>query len=495
MGRSRMADRKKAEKSKLRLGIETLVFWAAFVWAIYYGTILVLTWLNGGNTFETTSEEGFVMGQPYVFDTRYETMEDPYLADLMAAFEVVRARWSYEEYRTEEFGLDMAALEQEARGILGEEPTPHSFRLAMRHAIAGLMDGHAFVAFPQELAMEGQRWPFSLKQVMEGFMVTGVAEVRSEDVEPTPPQKRPVPGDILVAIDGRPTGAWVEDAEKQVFASTDRSRAAEALRYLVTIDQATTRRFTFLDGEGTEYHWDCTLPPFYRAVPPAPRVSREREHKMLEDGIGYFRPGSFSPPSDSGWPGPPEGRDAILADSYAEIDAIIGELAEARALILDLRNNPGGTDLLGMFLVDRLVKGSYTYYRLSGDGKNGFKGFAKHGSTAPKGEHAFHGKLLVLVDEHTFSTADNVAACLEKVHPEVTFVGRPNGAGTGAPRSFTLPRTGTTVTLCTMRVQNPDGEIAEGHPVRVLVTVGWTRGDVLEGRDPDLEIALRELKN
>ena len=103
----------------------------------------------------------------------------------------------------------------------------------------------------------------------------------------------------------------------------------------------------------------------------------------------------------------------------------------------------GGTDLLGQFLVDRIVKSGYTYSRLAVQGSNRWGRFGKHGSSAPKGEHFLRVPTICLLDEGTFSTADNVAACLEDEHADIRFVGRPNGAGTGAPRSFELPRTGT----------------------------------------------------
>lgn len=450
---------------------------------VFYGTFYVLEFFHD-------EDSGGAPLVPFEFRGEYLQLEDPYHADLLAAFEVVRARWSYEAYRTEFSGLDLDALESEALAILGDPSTKLSFHHALRHYIGGLKDGHAFVAFPLELFFEGKRWPFSLVEVAEGIMVYGVSEVRIGDAEVVPPDRRPLQGDLLISIDDRPVDAWIADTEKLVYASTDPSRRAEAIDHMVRTDTATERTFVFENQAGETYSWHCTLPPHYRSAPKVPEGSREPEHRNLAGNLGYYRPGSFSPPPNSGWPGPPENRDAILADSYAEMDRVIATFADADGLILDLRNNPGGTDLLGMYLVDRLVEGSYTYYRLSGDGKNGYTGFHKHDSTAPDGSSSFHGPLVCLIDEGTFSTADNVAACLEGVHPNVHFIGRPNGAGTGAPRSFELPRTQTTVSFCTMRVKTPNGDISEGRSVALQQKVVWTRADVLEGRDPDLDAAV-----
>jgi hypothetical protein len=140
--------------------------------------------------------------------------------------------------------------------------------------------------------------------------------------------------------------------------------------------------------------------------------------------------------------------------------------------------------------VDRLVKPGYTYSRLAVQGNNRWGRFSTHGSSAPKGEHFLRVPTICLLDEGTFSTADNVAACLADVHPDIRFVGRPNGAGTGAPRSFELPRTGTRITFCTMQVKTPNGRMGEGISVELDHPVQWTREDVLRGRDPDLAAGL-----
>ena len=79
------------------------------------------------------------------------------------------------------------------------------------------------------------------------------------------------------------------------------------------------------------------------------------------------------------------------------------------------------------------------------------------------------------------------------MHPDVRFVGRPNGAGSGAPRPFELPRTGTKIYFCTQRVKSASGRMNEGVPVPIDFPVRWTRDDVLEGRDPDLAAAITAL--
>jgi C-terminal processing protease CtpA/Prc len=160
-------------------------------------------------------------------------------------------------------------------------------------------------------------------------------------------------------------------------------------------------------------------------------------------------------------------------------------------LVLDLRRNPGGTELLGQELAGMLLPPGTTYFRLQSRDERGAWGMAyphpvRSDPTAPP----FDGPLLCLIDEWTFSVADNLAACLADTHPDVTFVGRPTGGGTGAPQPFELPASGATVALCTMRVYSPSRGLIEGRGTRPDVVVRLTREDLLTGRDADLEAAL-----
>ena len=337
---------------------------------------------------------------------------------------------------------------------------------------------------PEYVSMGRQRWPFTLVDVAEGVMVHTVQE-GVEGIEA---------GDLLLAVDERPIELFIQKAEKQVYASSDLARRIKAIRHVASWDNAVDRTFLIRKPDGKQIEVTLALPYSFEDVPQAQLYEVDRAHRMLDDGIAYFRPGEFTPPEDSGWPGSPDGRDAILADTYAEFDRIFGEFDDARAMILDLRGNPGGTDLLGQFLVDRLVEGDYVYFKLSALYRRGWNDFSHHGSSAPNGEYSFAGEpLAVIIDEGTFSTADNVAGCLRDVHPNVRFIGRPNGAGTGAPRSFELPRTGTKVSFCTQRVKSASGRMIEGVPVEIEIPAKWTRDDVLQGRDPDLKAAIASL--
>ncbi|MFY9341534.1 MAG: S41 family peptidase [Planctomycetota bacterium] len=187
---------------------------------------------------------------------------------------------------------------------------------------------------------------------------------------------------------------------------------------------------------------------------------------------------------------------SLVAAEAAAIHAAFAQVAGSKALLLDLRGNGGGTDLLGMAVASCLLPKDSVYYRLASRGWFGWSRLSPHrlrvaGDDPPR----FAGQLLVLIDEGVFSTTDNLCRCLDDLHPDVTFVGRPTGGGTGAPRQcVTLTHSGALITFCTMRVAGPRGELIEGRGTVPDVPVPRTRDGVLAGRDVDLAAALARVR-
>ena len=99
-----------------------------------------------------------------------------------------------------------------------------------------------------------------------------------------------------------------------------------------------------------------------------------------------------------------------------------------------------------------------------------------------------------MIDEECFSTTDNFLRAIIENRKDVIVVGRPTNGGTGAPAAVAkFPASGTSVTLCTMRVFGPNGMLIEGRGTVPTIPVRWTAADYLEKRDPDLAAALQAL--
>lgn len=105
----------------------------------------------------------------------------------------------------------------------------------------------------------------------------------------------------------------------------------------------------------------------------------------------------------------------------------------------------------------------------------------------------FAGQVYVLVDEHCFSASDTFLNLIKTHLPDRAFlIGRPNAAGIGGPTHVgVLKQTGVSVTLSHCKAFDSQGaKLLEGAPVEIDYPVEWTRQDIIESRDPDLEKAL-----
>ncbi|MGZ9100081.1 MAG: S41 family peptidase [Brevundimonas sp.] len=149
-----------------------------------------------------------------------------------------------------------------------------------------------------------------------------------------------------------------------------------------------------------------------------------REARMLDGGVGYLNLASFS-----GHP-----------DSTGAIDAAMARLAEARALVLDLRRNLGGGEvalrqLMGHFAPEPMRLEDLQFRRCSPDpgdpegcvqdgSRDTFERFANRVD-----QPAFPDQpIYVLIGPGTFSAAEAVAYDLQ-ASGRATLIGEPTGGG------------------------------------------------------------------
>ena len=131
-----------------------------------------------------------------------------------------------------------------------------------------------------------------------------------------------------------------------------------------------------------------------------------------------------------------------------------------RSLVLDLRGNPGGLLTASVEVADKFIADGPIVSTRGRSEQENFNYRAHRPGT-------WRVPLVVLIDEDVFSVTDNLCRCLDDLHRDVTFVGRPTGGGTGAPRPcVTLEHSGVVIGFCTMRVYGPKGELIEGRGTR-----------------------------
>jgi carboxyl-terminal processing protease len=208
------------------------------------------------------------------------------------------------------------------------------------------------------------------------------------------------------------------------------------------------------------------------------------ELKMLSGNVAYVKLNTFA--------------DNRAAEMFA---AAFDEIAVARALIIDVRNNDGGNSDVGWrvlsFLTDKPFKTSKWYTRQY---RPAFRAWGRAQETYGKeaGEYLPNGKkfyakpVIVLTSPRTFSAAEDFMVAYVSMKRGLT-VGEPTGGSTGQPLYFTLPGGGGAV-VCSKRDRFPDGRDFVGKGVHPDVLVRPTVADFRAKRDAVLEAALKELK-
>jgi C-terminal processing protease CtpA/Prc len=170
-----------------------------------------------------------------------------------------------------------------------------------------------------------------------------------------------------------------------------------------------------------------------------------------------------------------------------DLKRIMAEAPKHSALILDLRSNPGGseealTDLLGYFFDhDVTVCTRRTRYE------------SKPLVAKSHGHDLFTGKLVVLVDSESASSAELFARTIQLQHRGIVVGDRtagqvmeaqihPRATGAGLITSFAVSITHASVTM-------PDGQSLESVGVTPDVVVIPTTADIAAGRDAALSRA------
>jgi C-terminal processing protease CtpA/Prc len=238
------------------------------------------------------------------------------------------------------------------------------------------------------------------------------------------------------------------------------------------------------------------------------------EHAELESGIHRIRIPQFTwneaafsrANSDSE-------REEALAEAKTQIDDAFADAENAAGLILDLRGNSGGYELLSSFVAEHLVPGDFLYYSLTRHNSEFIRSLPAYAQadpvhfgvplpTYPRRWEGFRhftgvpftGKLVVLINQRCFSTTDNLCAFLKDARPDTQFVGQPTGGGTGEPLTVgTLNTSNVPVQYCVSVIHSPAGRLIEGVGTIPDLLVEPTREDLVQRRDPALEAAIELL--
>jgi len=199
----------------------------------------------------------------------------------------------------------------------------------------------------------------------------------------------------------------------------------------------------------------------------APIQSGPVEARFVQPGIAYVRLFQFSQGA---------GRDLDTALQQLAMQAPL------RAVILDLRGNPGGliteaTRVASLFLPPGTPLANVT------DRQDG------SGGLTTRGPGAFaKTPLAALIDGGSASGSEIVTGALKDAH-RATIVGEKTAGALGGAVDVPLPEGGMSVTV--ERITTPRGARVEGVGIQPDVPVGLTEADMEQGADTQLQAALR----
>jgi carboxyl-terminal processing protease len=333
----------------------------------------------------------------------------------------------------------------------------------MQEATALLQDGHTRVTGDKPrapVAVEIER--------IEGTPIVVAAEA-STGVKP---------GMELLVVDDVPLGEKLtRDVYPYGAASTPQSRELTALREVLAGTPGTTVRAGFADPEGKRMTVALARGfTQFGQKPPA-------EFRELRDGIAVLTINSFM--TDAG---------------VKEFDANRERIRQAKGLIIDVRANGGGNSNNGDRLVARLIDGNSARlvrwktrvyrpsFRAWGRPEEWYE--SNEDSIQPADGKPFPGPVAVLIGPRTASASENFIVTLA-ASKRATLIGSPSNGSTGQPLFFHIY--GASVAICTKWDTAPDGAEFVGVGVKPDIAVERTRRDVIEGKDPVLEAAIRFL--
>ena len=181
------------------------------------------------------------------------------------------------------------------------------------------------------------------------------------------------------------------------------------------------------------------------------------------------------------------GFQAFFGGVLDNFQTAIAELHNTNGLIIDLRGNPGGLIEMTPNMANLLCTapgslGTFSFRYQKQD--YSFKG---------SGDKAYAGKIVVLIDETSASSAEVLSGGLQDLG-RVTVVGSRSAGAVLASTVMLLP-TGGSFQYVISNFQTPKGTTLEGRGVTPQIEARFSRQTLLAGRDPALEAATNFLKN
>lgn len=379
-------------------------------------------------------------------------------------------------------GVNWSALRDELRPRAEAARDLDALRAAIREMLARLGQSH-FSLIPREVAAPDAAAPSASAGGDVGISVRvmdGRAVVYS--VAPESPAARAglTAGWILDAVDACPVrellGAVGEDA---LAFRTGRLRARALIERQLDGGVGDTVRVRVIDADGSAREL-----PLRREPPRGVVVRFGNLPPMVADVSAHAV--EAAPGVDAAI----IRFDAWLPTLAARIDAAVEQHRQADGIVLDLRGNPGGVGAMVSGIAGHFVNEPYLLGLLRMRGSQ-MRFLANPRRVDARGTRVepLSAPLAILVDEATGSTSEMFAGALQQIGRARIF--GDTTAGQVLPAIAQRLPNGDVLYHAVADFELADGTRLEGRGVHPDETAPATRADLLAGRDPALDAALR----
>lgn len=339
---------------------------------------------------------------------------------------------------------------------------------------AQLQDGHSNVFLPKQIYDQMGRLPLHTRLIDGRMLVVG-----SRD--PAANLQGLKPGDEVLTINGIPAVPWAEKTVGPfISASSPQDRNTRMFEYepfIGVIGTTFTLETVTPGGQKTEHRFTVGEDRPSSKVPFA--------FRMLPGNIAYIALNEFEDETDA-----------------KEWDSHWPEISKAQGVILDIRENGGGSSSIGAHVLATLIDKSepaslsrstrwIATYRAWGNVETPLR-FPLNTVDPDKSRH-FNGKVVLLTSPRTFSAGEDMAVAFKQAKRGM-IIGEPTGGSTGQPLSFDLPGGGS-ARICTKHDSFADGTDFVGVGVKPDMPVHLSREDVTMDRDSVLQAAMASLKS
>lgn len=391
--------------------------------------------------------------------------------------------------------------------VLATKNNYEYYRVLQRFC-ALLKDGHTNVSFPEYIASKRARRSFGDYKIelrnIDGKAIVINTASGTKDIIPV--------GSEITAVEGMPTAAYINQYVRP-YISQSASYIAEdwSVDYL-------------LDG-----FLDDSIHISYRK--PGSKTTHSLALKReVKKGVDWLTTPANTIFQLTWLPGEIAKVDLNSFGNRKIVDTFVRslpELQKAKAIIIDLRQNGGGSSdnsaaILSYFTDSLLIKGSKWWTRehraaykawgtyviedttqtgeWADNARNYYKGTVWYeggqmitANMAPKEKRLPKVPLVVLFGHGTASAAEDFLIMLDGLGNRATTIGQRSFASTGQPMPFPLPGGGN-ARICTKKDTYPDGRVFVGVGIVPQIEINPTLDDYLKGRDAVVEKAVEVLK-